>query len=257
MDLPENLDHSDYILRPFTIFEIEDFLDSDFYDELDRTFPEINDGFDSHSFDLGSKYFLNDKNPEFERVLDSRPAWQHLKDSFEQQETFDRLGALIGKKWHFLSSEDLSRRQPLLRENSRIGRHMHHLRCAFAFPQKVRLAFEFSILEPGASITPHTDNAFKLLSLMLYFPNSETQTGMGTEFYSGLGGSPAKRAWSAPIMSRAETDRFFQDHEIFYRSEFTRNKLVGFVKSAVSWHGLSCVGGELPRRSVNINVYAA
>jgi hypothetical protein len=53
--------------------------------------------------------------------------------------------------------------------------------------------------------------------------------------------------------------QFLEKHETFYTSEFAPNKLVGFIKTSNSWHGVRHL--DLPanatRRSLNINYYLA
>jgi hypothetical protein len=61
------------------------------------------------------------------------------------------------------------------------------------------------------------------------------------------------------MMDDAASKRFFDQHETFYTSDFGPNKLVGFVKTASSWHGLKRL--DIPpnatRRSLNVNYYLA
>jgi hypothetical protein len=120
----------------------------------------------------------------------------------------------------------------------------------------IEVGFEFSYLEAGCFIPPHTDSQKKLISLMLYFPDEGTAYGnsAGTEFYRGKDNTPARAAWKVGMLPEEQSNVFYDEHETFFASQFEGNKLVGFVKSAVSWHGLKEL--KIPpgatRRSVNI-----
>jgi hypothetical protein len=52
---------------------------------------------------------------------------------------------------------------------------------------------------------------------------------------------------------------FFANHETLYTSAFSANKLVGFVKSSQSWHGVQhlTLPPNATRRSLNVNYYLA
>ena len=121
----------------------------------------------------------------------------------------------------------------------------------------VFLGFEFSVLAEGARIPPHTDVPTKLLSLMLYFPASgQTQLPLGTEFYTAKPGRVTQRKFDSQMPDDDETEAFLEDHECFLQPPFTGCKLVGFVKSDISWHGLGRVDpGPVGRRTVVINYF--
>ena len=53
-----------------------------------------------------------------------------------------------------------------------------------------------------------------------------------------------------------ETSAFFADHECFLRAPFESNTLVGFLKSDVSWHGLSPIPAHAgTRQALIVNVF--
>jgi hypothetical protein len=99
----------------------------------------------------------------------------------------------------------------------------------------------------------------KLISLMLYFPDEgvDYKGQGGTDFYRGKDNAETRSAWKVAMLKPEAAKAFFQEHETFYSSRFEPNKLVGFVKSSISWHGLKSL--VLPpgasRRSLNINYY--
>ena len=121
------------------------------------------------------------------------------------------------------------------------------------------VGFEFSELVAGDRIPPHTDVPEKLLSLMIYFPQSgeQAERPLGTEFYRARPGFESDRAWASGMPDESETDEFFHLHECYFQVPFATDTLVGFVKSDQSWHGLREV--DLPpgeeRRALIFNVF--
>ena len=112
------------------------------------------------------------------------------------------------------------------------------------------MQFEFSRLERGSFVPPHTDDPKKLISLLLYFPDPKWQEnyGGGTEFYR-----TKKRAMDNNWANREVQ---FKDLNPFFRAQFAPNRLVGFLKSNNSYHGvqpITCPEG-MARNSLNINV---
>lgn len=249
--LPESLEQSDSFLRdPITIFEIENFLKPRFYEALLRSFP--NGAHFGHRYEQGGKWFFNNQHPEFRRFLSRAPAWRALHDWFSAPETLAELKRLADpylahrpaierKDWVFFPANWQVKRD----ENSDVT--------------PVRQGFEFSALTRGDSIPPHTDLPSKLLSLMIYFPDPDLEghVGCGTAFYEGKAGRETRPDWDPQMMTPAQSDAFFESHEVYFRSAFTPNKLVGFIKSEVSWHAVSPL--EIPegqiRKSINLNVY--
>ena len=47
---------------------------------------------------------------------------------------------------------------------------------------------------------------------------------------------------------------FFENYEVFYKSKFVENKLVGFIKNDKSWHDVSEFKRNFERKSLNINL---
>jgi hypothetical protein len=105
----------------------------------------------------------------------------------------------------------------------------------------IRINFKFSRLTSGEWIPPHTDNPCKLLSLLIYFAGSDWREsyGGGTEIYEPKF-TALKNNWRGiempfELMNRRRTFGFLP------------NRLIFFLKSRNSWHGvlpLACPDGK-------------
>jgi hypothetical protein len=253
------------IRDPFFIFEFHDVFDRATYDALDSQFPKKS-LFPATWVDRGGKSHMNSKMPEFAEFTKKTPVWSKLYESLSDPQVVRKLYEITHsvpserpasekKPWKIgekTASEGIFRK-PLAKLN-RLHSNLHG-------NTPVRLSFEFSYLEAGCYIPPHTDVAGKLISLMIYFPDKavDYSSGAGTEFYRGRDQKAAQSGWKAGMMDDKASKEFLDKHETFYTSDFTPNKLVGFIKSSNSWHGVRKL--ELPpsatRRSLNVNYYLA
>lgn len=114
--------------------------------------------------------------------------------------------------------------------------------------------FEFSSLEAGAYLPPHTDAADKLLSCVLYMPQEDWRPDWGgaTEVYVPLGAGTDETArpnWGNRIGAREQV-------RSVDTIDFVRNRMFWFIKTANSWHGVSPVSAPpgVGRRSFNFSV---
>lgn len=253
------------IRDPFFIFEFHDIFDRGTYGELNAHFPK-KAVFPSTWVDRGGKSHMNSTTPEFAAFIRGEPVWTRLYDRFTEPAIIEKLYELT----HAVPSErSESEKKPWRLDRRRKASGVlrkpvmkwRRWKAGLSGKTAVRLTFEFSYLEAGCYIPPHTDVPGKLISLMLYFPDDGVRypTTAGTEFYRGKNNAKAESGWLTGMMDDESSKRFFEKHETFYTSEFGPNKLVGFVKSSDSWHGVHHL--ELPpdasRRSLNINYYLA
>ena len=195
----------------------------------------------------GNKQRLSSRTtPEaFEAFGCEQPHWHQLFEQLSDARFLDGLYALA--------------RPALRRARGRFGARRWQLvgEPAAAAPglarRPVRVTFEFSRLGAGASVPAHTDASEKLISLLLFFPEPGWQTawGGGTCFYRPRHRAP-ERNWHNRRVPFSELEPFFE-------SPFVPNRLVGFVKSHHSYHGLppiACPPGAA-RTSLNVHVYDA
>jgi hypothetical protein len=249
--LPERLEDSDLFIRdPTTIFEIENFLPPGLYAALQRSFPH--GAHFGHRYELGGKWFFNNQHPAFRRFLSGAPAWRALYAWFSSPDTLAEFKRLLDP--YLLHRPAAERKDWVF-----VPPTWRHKQDEKSKVTAVRQGFEFSALLRGDSIPPHTDLPGKLLSLLIYFPDPDSPAleSCGTSFYRAKPGHETREDWDPKMMTPAESMDFLESHEVYFRSAFTANKLVGFVKSEVSWHAVPPL--EIPdglvRKSVNLNVY--
>ncbi len=249
--------------EPFLIFEIDNFFSEDFYNRLYDSFPE-EELFTKEYLDKGKKKYISSKDKAFENIINSQKAWCELKNFFLESDTVNSffniyLRGVQGRpiyhrfKWKVIPqpSNNKSFLYSAIKKARRILAHLKGERLVY-------VALEFSFLKDKCYIPPHTDVSSKLISLLVYFPDKDHHySSGGTEFYISKKGKKTQYGWKAHMLNNIDTDKFFDVHESFYVANFTKNKLVGFVKTAYSWHGLRPI--NLPqgvsRKSIGINYY--
>ena len=126
----------------------------------------------------------------------------------------------------------------------------------------VKIGFEFSLIKDGCYIPLHTDKTNKLISLMIYFPHTDENKSIneidwGTCFYKIKNGKEKNlELWKSSFMDEIQAANYMKNLEKFYQSKFTKNKLVGFLKSKNSYHNIEKIlKKNALRRSININYY--
>ena len=234
--------------EPFCIFRVKDYLPRAVYERLRESFPDdrhMTAGADGKRF-FGSR----DSPARFTEFRRSNPAWNALFAVFESRHfirsvrtaLFDDLAKarseVMRKRWLVLPPGQLRRLCRPIGNWPPVNRKI----------ELVSTDFQFSSLDPGVSIAPHTDVPRKLVSIMLYFPDPEWEgaLGGGTEFYRPLD-DKLESNWE-------NTNVEFEQVTKFFRADFQANHLVGFVKSASSYHGVPAIDSprRIPRRSLNV-----
>jgi hypothetical protein len=250
---------------PFLVFETRDVLDEAEYQALRQEFP-AKAVFPGIYADKGNKRFLSNFSPDFFEVLENAPSWRALYSRLCDPDVVTALWQVANSA---PSNRPASQRMPwriawdpnkVAPKKKGLSNLRKRLAGRLSSYTPVRIGFEFSYLENGCFVPPHTDDVSKLISLMLYFPDEHLDYGSsaGTEFYRGRMGKPTRAAWKVNMLDAKDAAQFYSEHETFYSSDFLGRKLIGFVKSDVSWHGLRqlVIPTGATRRSVNINYYA-
>lgn len=253
------------ILNPFLIFEFHNIFDIDTLQKLKVGFPDKS-LFPGRYLNKGGKFHFHSTTKEFAVFVNDSPVWRELYQYFSKPSVvaaFYALTQLVPSERNILERNPwqlcsrLEQKGFFQKWVSRFG----SLKAKLLGRTQVYLTFEFSYMEQGCHIPPHTDLPEKLISLMIYFPedNIHYPLGTGTEFYSTKIDDVDQASWDSSWKKDNELKEFFEQHDIFYTSPFTENKLVGFVKSSNSWHGVRQLNlpENVTRRSLNINYYLA
>ena len=123
---------------------------------------------------------------------------------------------------------------------------------------------EYSSINKGGYIPPHTDAHNKRLSFVYYIPNNnekldkQKREALGTVFWKPKSNSlnPLKR-FDCALLEGHEKKKFYEDFEPFYRAAYEENKFVGFIKSDNTWHTVEPFGFNYDRRAIVVNVWEA
>ncbi len=254
--LPNELNKFDNIVyEPFCIFEKNNFLEDSFYKKLKDSFPEEKEFIGIHK--NGKKIFLNNKQEEFHKFIKNN-VWAEFYDYFNNKSLLNSLIKMIRpelkkiknrsnfKNYYFNKRHSVSYYNRFYKKILKIINY-----------NSIRLGFEFSIIKKDCFIPPHCDTENKLLSLMIYFPQNEKEyKSLGTNFYSKKEDSKLNLdIWESKYLEKENFKAFYDNYEIFYKSKFEENKLVGFIKNDKSWHDVSEFQKNLTRKSLNINLY--
>lgn len=252
-NLPE-LDH--YSDQHFIHFEMKNFLQPDVYLSL---LKEV------HSLDDFDFVFTN-QGEKRKRSVTGNNVSKLNKGVFKN---FCR--ALLSRdfyKWfvkthlpHFPSQSKIcvyiSNPSGLIFRISRKIRSLLHLPVYFFHTE-----IEYSSIQRGGYIPPHTDAKTKRLSFVYYLPEKESRLtekmkkSLGTVFWK-----PKKQAknplrrFNCSLLDGAELTSFYRDYEPLHISKYEPNKITGFIKSDNSWHSVETIGVVYDRRAIVINIY--
>ena len=234
----------DYLIQqPFTIFEIKNFLPEDIYLTLYKNFPE------DHSFGKSKEgNVISPKDPFYEEHINKNPVWKIFIEELNSEQ-------FINNAFKFALIPSLKSRG--------IKALKKWTKKKFLFPfskffRKIDVEIHFTIQRMGEHLSPHTDAPTKLLSMIFYFPDENIDpVNSGTEFWISKKNHDLWKNWeNKHINSEDELGKFKEDNEIFYKSMFEKNKLVGFVKNNVSWHSVlnNNNRGDQLRKALVINI---
>ena len=232
------------VLDPFCFFYVDDYLPTPLYESLRKSFPEESDYSSNHEGKMG---FRSSENPEeVERFGATHPQWQALLDFFGSDEFVCDVQATLSEA--LIRASGLSGRRPW---HNCTHRSVSNNPLRYLLREPMRTTHQFSLLPNDGIVLPHSDAPRKLVSLLLYFRDSDWQDAWGgdIEFYVPL--DPEKARSFAP------TDRIpFEDLKIIDTCEFRGNRLAGFVRSPNSYHGVrapTCPPGRT-RKALLVNL---
>ena len=256
INLPNNFEDFDNVIySPFCIFEKKNFLENSVYEKLKENFPNEEKFQGIHQ--NGNKLYFNNKHDQFFEFIKGN-IWGDFYHIFNEKKFLTVLVDLIKPQLKNISNRrkfnnyffNKKYSQNIIRKiTNKLLRKLNY--------NSIRLGFEFSILKKDCFIPPHCDTENKLLSLMIYFPmDKENFLDLGTNFYSQKKNSKRNLdIWESKYLENENIQEFYKNYEIFYKSKFEENKLVGFIKNDKSWHDVSEFKKNIFRKSLNINLY--
>jgi len=225
-------------LEPFPYFFIDDYLPADLYARARSAFPVHKE---TDRYSNKKQVFSAHRHPDAVRkFVDETPVWNELVSFFDSSRFVSDLNQFLRPA--LVKARGVDGRRVWRRRDREPVRPIVDVPVVFGY--------EFSILEDGAHLKPHTDSPAKLVSLLLYFPEDgwKPEFGGTTDMYRAKD-SRQDRNW----MNR---NLEFDAVETVFSSAFLPNRLFGFVKSANSLHGVSPVtcGPDHLRLTFNFNV---
>ena len=242
--------------KPFTIFKIEDFLDPTLYGQLYKDFPSIPGSDITEYTDL--KFGFSDSSHHYKNLIESSSPYKKFHEIIYSKSFFNFFYKKLFTRFLRDGSGDYLRILKLLRLPTHVNNKddlSNNIFKKIIF-NKIKIGIQFSYLKKGGRIDPHVDGLGKLLSLMLYFPDSDIkeEKNLGTSFYA----SKIKNHKNLHYTTEELRDNFFTNSSLCYKSEFIKNRLYGFIRKDSSWHSVNEVlfgNNDYFRKSININFY--
>lgn len=236
--------------KNFDVFKIENFLDIDSYDFINKNFPRLDKQNFNESF---LKYSIRSHQDMYKKLLNNDKKLKKI-DEFFKHEVFSKY---FFNKLFFRILK------------SRLG-EFHYLKRMFKvqsfnnpkesyFVSNLETRIEFSYLANKSTVNPHTDSIKKMISLMLYFPDDESalsldeQKKFGTNFWS----SNYKNYENKHINNDDEIVNFKKKNKVVYKTRFEKFHLYGFIRNSYSWHSVDQIlaDNDYLRKSININIF--
>jgi len=249
-----------FISEPFCIFEIENFFDNKTYDNLEKEFPDVS--IFNDKFKIGNKFFLNNENIKFFDYINKKEIYLNLYNEFNNPKIFKKIFKFIKPELEKIEERKKNNKFILTKIKNKFLTKLLKFFLGIFNISLVKVGFEFSIVKNDCYIPLHTDKTSKLISLMIYFPNpdhnkSKDEINWGTRFYKPKNIEEKNlELWKSTFMDDTKAAKYLNSLEKFYQSKFTKNKLVGFLKTKNSFHNIEKIlEKNALRRSININYY--
>lgn len=222
---------------PFVYGYADDFLPTDLYESLKAEFPDF-DSFDEfETLRKGKRRRRVEMNAELPSGLSA--AWRAFIEDLRSPDFLSDC-----RQWI----------EPWMSAARPSSSHPWWFKCLGGRPGlrqwDVDLECQFSTFSSGNSLTPHTDSTDKVLAFILYFADHDWRP-------EWRGGTIIYR----PVQTRHNanwSNRRLKPHQVTPECEITfrANRLVFFVKSSNSWHGVAPVNcpEDVIRKSFNFHI---
>jgi len=239
--------------NPCVIFECENFLNNNLYFDLKKTFEKINEPSEFTDFKNGKFAFSSDDEKYNEFILKNKAAYdfhylifnKNFFNFFFKKYFIDFVKSRLGHPRHILKLL----RAPKIKKKI----NKQNLNYYFSIFTPYKIDIQYSMINNNGKIVPHTDSGEKLLTLMIYFPDNDSniEEQYGTSFWDS-----AFSNFNNLHQKDHLEFKFKNKAKIFYKSKFKPNTMVGFIKNSSSWHSVEPldVNKNYVRKSININI---
>ncbi len=243
--------------KPYYIFTIENFLDDSEYQIIEKNFPD--DKVVNFKTVVGSKKGFDSRDNIFKSLDENKNlAIEILEKKFDEKFCTDLIKKLkkeliFSRLNNLTNLTNLKNLYSIIRKPKIVHKEIKKnffQRFLYSHFQRV---FEFSYMQKGAFLLPHTDQKSKLISLMLYFPSKNLENAnIGTTFYKSKSKNFSNQSFNA--FQKENNLSLEENFEETITFPFKKKDLFCFIKSDVSWHAVKKL--EIPenevRKSVNL-----
>jgi len=231
----------------FHLFEIDNFLPEDQYTSLLNSFPS--DKYFIGSDNTFGKDTFSCKDKNFKNFLDENKNWKFLFEAFNNIKFLK--SAFFSSLIPNLKSRGLGALKIWTLDKKKIPFLLR------PFFRELEVTFMFTKLRGKKNILPHTDIPSKFLSMIYYFPNNDwTKKNMGnTVFWKNINNAGNWKNWENKHVSIDQYEDFKADHVVFHQAKYSRNKLVGFVKTENSWHSVDKIDLNTNDERQTLNIF--
>lgn len=225
LEISKRIDRLDFKDR-FDFFEISNFLDKEYFNNLRSTYPDKS-FFSSHT--KFSRSFTNESDNYLE-FIEKNEIWKNFIEKLNTKAFVEDLISLFNFKNVYFSDKIWKKNIPIFK--------------------KVKLNFCFNISEDGAYSMPHTDGSRKLVSIVLFFVDNSwgNENGGQVNLYKPKY-LEYENNWRNELTNK-------ENLEVIKTIIPTANSIYGFKKTKNSYHSVEPVKviNNLYRKTFMINL---
>ena len=216
-----------FVNKPFTIFEIDNFLPEEEFLKLLHSYPsESNFKTEVDNIMTFSNKSEKDKD-NFNNFLENNNYWNNFFKKIKSP-NFINSAYYTSVIPNFKSRGLSSFKRWTLNEKNNLFKKLF---------RKIDIHSRFSINKYNGFLNPHTDARSALMS-MVYYISNDFEDNCGTEFWKIKKNEKKWKGLTSRI-SKMEFEEFKNDCEVFHKSIFKPNKLIGFFRNDISIHSVT------------------
>lgn len=254
-EINKNLDFNFLQTEPYYIFKIENFLTDNFYNNLNQNLNSFCKNEIKNLNHVNYKYSLNSRQKNYKNIISNYRSFVSLHNNIFNKDFINFFYDELYAKMLYSRITDFKFFLKFLRFKKFELNKKNFLERIFY--THIDPVIEYSFIKNEGKIVPHTDSRYKLLSLMLYFPDkilSDNQKiQLGTTFYK----SKKKNLNNSHLNNSIEEENFKNTYSEKIVLPFKEKHLYGFIRNKYSWHSVEpfSIDTNFIRKSININLY--